>query len=301
MLRRVAAAAALLAALAVAAPAAADPTIAAVGDLACPPLRTSTATRCQHRAVSDLLLRRAPARVLLAGDLQYDSGALADYRASFDPTYGRVPGLCPVPGNHEYLTASASGFYSYFGANAFRGGRTCPVPGAPNWTVVGLDSGPNLGCSWASWQSGGTTLSCVGQTSYLRQRLAEAPTCEIAYWHHPRYSAEADDSPRVQPFLDAFYAGHGDLVVNGHSHTYERFGRGNPYQVADPAGFVTVIAGTGGVDLRPFDRTPRPASVHRDDQHFGALFVTLHPASFDLRFVSIDGVTRDQVLGVPCR
>jgi len=299
MMRRVLAG--LVATFALITPARADPTIAAVGDLACPPGDTVGARDCQHRAVSDLIVRRAPARVLLAGDLQYRTGALADYRASYAPTYGRLNAIaCPVPGNHEYLTAAALGFYGYFGANAFHGGRTCPVPGAPNWTIVGLDSGPDVGCSWDSWLSGNVRLSCVGQVPYLRARLAEAPTCEIAYWHHPRYTAETGDSPRVQPFLDAFYAGHGDLVINGHSHTEERFARGNPYLVRDAKGFVTWIVGTGGVSLRPFRKTPRPASLHRDDQHFGALFVTLHPRTYDARFISPDGVVRDRLLGVPC-
>src|SRR3954454_25350698 len=100
MMRRVLAG--LVATFALITPARADPTIAAVGDLACPPGDTVGARDCQHRAVSDLIVRRAPARVLLAGDLQYRTGALADYRASYPPTYGPLTALpWPVPGNHE--------------------------------------------------------------------------------------------------------------------------------------------------------------------------------------------------------
>jgi hypothetical protein len=272
-------------------PAHADPTIAAVGDLACPAWASMAPTRCQQRAVSTYLVNHWPRRVLLMGDTQYPNGALADYRASYAPTYGRLNlAACPVPGNHEYGTAGAAGFRSYFGATP--GGRTCNTSTAPNWTIVGLDSGPALGC---------TSIDCVTQNAYLDAQLARAPTCEIVYWHHPRWSSEAEDSPRVQPWLDTAYRRHADLVLWGHAHNYERFARINPAGAADPNGFRAIIAGTGGVNLRPFDRTPRPTSQVRDATHFGALFVTLHPRSYDVRFISPDGVVRDQILNQPCR
>jgi hypothetical protein len=309
--RRLAIALAIIAAVAfgagaVAGAARADPVVAMVGDAVCAPGPAPTTLGCQYRAVSDLIVRRwnrgEVTRVLGEGDLQYDRGALADYQAAYDASYGRFKSItCPAPGNHEYLTAAAAGYYAYWGGQAFRGGHTCSIPGAPNWTVVGLDSGPDLGCSWDAWQSGGTTLSCLGQTDYLRDALARLPTCELAYWHHPRWSAETDDSPRVQPFLDAFAAGHGELIGNGHAHAFESFYKQNAAGTPDPTnGFRMLVSGTGGVDLRPFDRTPARASRTRISA-FGAVFVTLHPASYDWRFIDVNGVTRDQVLGEPCR
>lgn len=284
---------------------AADPVVAAVGDMACPSWAMTSATHCQQKAMSDMILARHPARLLTGGDQQYESGSLAEYRASYAPTYGRMNGVvCPVPGNHDYVTAAAAGFYGYFGTAAgAKGYRTCNLASAPNWTIMGLDSGPGLGCSSSSWQTRTSTTfsSCAQQVSDFDSQMARAPTCEIAFWHHPRWTAsDSDDSPLVQPFLDVAYRRHVELVLNFHAHAYERFALQNPAGVADPNGFRMVIAGTGGVNLRPFTRTPRPTSQVRLLE-FGALFITLGPASYSLRFVNKDGVTRDELVNVPCR
>ena len=78
--RRLFLAAAVIAALANASPAgAADPIIAAAGDIACAPTDpgynggNGTPTRCRQRATSDLLVGAGLAAVLPLGDIQYDS------------------------------------------------------------------------------------------------------------------------------------------------------------------------------------------------------------------------------------
>src|SRR5215212_8166047 len=83
-------AAALLAARAQAA----DPTIAAVGDIACSPWDAGyndgvgTATRCRQKYVSDLLVDPLPAALLDLGDNQYHEGELEDFLQVYDPTFG---------------------------------------------------------------------------------------------------------------------------------------------------------------------------------------------------------------------
>src|SRR5262245_49175045 len=79
---------ALFAALLLAAPAAraADPLVAAAGDIACDPADADfnggagTATRCRQRATSDLLLGAGYDAILLLGDSQYEDGASAKYQ-----------------------------------------------------------------------------------------------------------------------------------------------------------------------------------------------------------------------------
>jgi hypothetical protein len=93
--RRLFLAVAVIATVANASPAgAADPMIAAAGDIACSPTDpgynggSGTATRCQQRATSDLLVGAGLAAVLPLGDIQYDSPSAANLQAVYDPTWG---------------------------------------------------------------------------------------------------------------------------------------------------------------------------------------------------------------------
>src|SRR4051794_17937990 len=101
--------------------AAADPVIAAAGDIACDPAGSyfnagaGDATHCRQQATSDLLAAGSYAQVLPLGDEQYENGDLAKFQSSYDPSWGRVRALTrPVVGNHEYETAAAAGYFDYF-------------------------------------------------------------------------------------------------------------------------------------------------------------------------------------------
>src|SRR6185503_6103292 len=100
--------------------AAADPTVAAVGDMACSPWNPNynngdgTATDCRHRYVSDVVVGLAPTALLDLGDNQYD-GQLEEYQLSYDPTFGRANGyVYPSLGNAEYDNPNARGYFDYF-------------------------------------------------------------------------------------------------------------------------------------------------------------------------------------------
>ena len=73
---------------------AADPVIAAAGDIACDPGNADfnngrgTANHCRQRYTSDLLVNSGLTRVLALGDLQYESGSYADFLASYDRSWG---------------------------------------------------------------------------------------------------------------------------------------------------------------------------------------------------------------------
>src|SRR3954449_437429 len=112
---------AVMAALAAgAAPArAADPTIAAAGDIACGPAETGVFP-CQQVATSGLLLTMNPTAVLALGDNQYNSGSLSDYNGFYNPSWGRLKSIThPAIGNHEYGGGSGgAGYFDYFGRAA---------------------------------------------------------------------------------------------------------------------------------------------------------------------------------------
>src|SRR4051812_8015413 len=82
------------AALCLPASAAADPVIAAAGDVACDPGSSyfnggaGDPTHCRQRATSDLLLSRSYAHVLPLGDTQYEDGTLAKFQSSYASSWG---------------------------------------------------------------------------------------------------------------------------------------------------------------------------------------------------------------------
>ena len=75
---------------------AADPTIAAVGDMACSPIDPTTTTATARRPAAARSTSRTwwsarcRRRLLDLGDNQYDNGELANYQAVYDPTFGRA-------------------------------------------------------------------------------------------------------------------------------------------------------------------------------------------------------------------
>src|SRR5918912_1725866 len=98
-----------------------DPVIAAAGDIACDPSDSGfnggngTATRCQQKATSNLVVGTGLSGVLTLGDEQYDDATLSKFDQVYDGTWGRANALNhPGVGNHEYLTPHAAGYFDYF-------------------------------------------------------------------------------------------------------------------------------------------------------------------------------------------
>src|SRR3954454_19683355 len=93
---------------------AADPVIAAAGDVACGPAETGVFP-CRQGATSDLLVTMNPAGVLALGDLQYGAGDLADFNSFYQALWGRLKAIThPVPGNHDGRTSGFAGYFDYF-------------------------------------------------------------------------------------------------------------------------------------------------------------------------------------------
>ena len=124
--------------------AAADPVIAAAGDIACDPTVSTynggsgTSNACRQKYTSNLLVNGGFAAVLSLGDNQYNCGGYTAFQQGYDPTWGRVKAIThPVVGNHEYLTSGgtgcttantgAAGYWQYFGSAAGTSGRTTAV------------------------------------------------------------------------------------------------------------------------------------------------------------------------------
>ncbi|CAN5858998.1 hypothetical protein BH18ACI5_BH18ACI5_19510 [soil metagenome] len=169
---------------------------------------------------------------LMLGDNAYETGTDAEFQSAvFDlyPTVLRQSVLRPTLGNHDGQTAdSATGAGPYY--NIF----TLPK----NAEAGGLASGTE---AYYSFDYGSIHFICL--ESFETNRAANGPMMTwlrndvlattqpwvVAFWHHPPYTKGSHNSDteteliqmreNALPILEAAGV---DLVLTGHSHSYER-------------------------------------------------------------------------------
>jgi hypothetical protein len=284
-------------------PAGGTATVLAVGDMACAPGAPVTSSTCRHGDVAALVASAAPDRFLALGDLQYQTGTLAEFlgSGSYNDTYGVLKAhTLPVLGNHEYGDNTRGYFDYFYGAGVTSGafgtrpdGYSATTIGA--WTFIALNS---------ECDAGGVTGGCgVGSPQYqwLQSQLTNSPTaCTLVATHHPRWSTGMNHGsyPALAPMWDLMAAHGVDVVVSAHNHVSEIFrpigasGAGAPVLAA--AGIRSFTAGGGGADLQSL--TPNsdpllPAMVARNRGVFGPLKLTLNADSYSWEFLPLTGMT----------
>lgn len=248
-------------------------TIVAVGDIGmCGSAGVEQAAR---------LVDRIDGQIVLAGDLAYMSGSMQDYLKCFDPFWGQFRRRWrPVPGNHEYETAGAAGYFQYFGEAAGAQGRSYYTFRAGDWLVLMLDS--NVPVRQGS-----------PQYEFVRAELeASSAPCAMAVWHHPLFSS-GPNGPNVfmRDIWGLLYRLNADVVVAGHDHLYERFGKQDVDGRSDIRGLRQFIAGTGGARLYDFHRV-EANSQSRVKAH-GVLRLTLQPTGYQWAFIDATGAIAD--------
>lgn len=267
------------------------PVIVAAGDISCD--SATPQLPCKSKETSDLIMsERAlhPALVVLPlGDLQYDSGTLAEFRKNYHATWGRANEYShPTTGNHEYETRGAAGYFDYFASVGVAVGARNEGWYAYNvgdWHFVSLNSncGNIGGCGTGS-----------AQYRWLQaDLLASRQKCTVAYMHHPfQSSGQNGNTPELLPLMRLLYENNVDLVLAGHDHLYERYNPMTPELVPDPTrGFRLFVVGTGGRDLYQFARAPN--SAFRHNQGFGVLRITMKELAYDWSFVDLGGIVLD--------
>ncbi len=246
---------------------------------------------------AELLTRHNPLAILGLGDLQYESGTLAQYNAGWGRTacltvlhcdaWGRhLSNVYPAPGNHEWQTSNAQGYRDYFAARLAAIGSDTPTPAGATfysfdlgaWHFVSLDSDVSLGAASA-------------QVTWLKADLVAnngRPT--LAYWHHPSWSSGEHGNTGGHSALSTVLVGDLDVqvVLNGHDHDYERF---TPMGVAGPAanGIRYFVVGTGGKS-HYCAYSPEPGTQAFNCSTYGALRLVLSPAGYSWEFHGIDEV-----------
>ncbi|MGN6406940.1 MAG: metallophosphoesterase [Curtobacterium sp.] len=261
-----------------------DPVIAAAGDIACTPTDPVDSSDCQQAATAALLKSLSPTAVLPLGDVQYDSGTASEFSKSYGPTWGSLLSSShPIPGNHEYITPGAAGYYGFFGSAAGSSSKGYYSWNLGSWHLIALNSecgqSSQIGCTAGS-----------PEETWLKADLAAHPNqCTLAYWHEPRFSSGNGGSNSIySAFWQDLYNAHADIVLNGHTHAYERFAQQNPSGAADPNGIREFVVGTGGESFYGFT-SALPNETVRQNSTFGVLTLTLHASSYDWKFNPIAG------------
>ncbi|NNF22708.1 MAG: metallophosphoesterase family protein, partial [Saprospiraceae bacterium] len=164
--------------------------------------------------------------ILMLGDNAYNSGTDSEYQAAVFNMYTnmlRKAVLWACPGNHDYGTI-----------NAYLNIFTQPTSGQAG----GIGSGTERYYSFdygnihfISLDSHGSPRNVGGaQYNWLQNDLNNTTADWIvAYWHHPAYTNGSHNSDSEsfliqmrENFLPLFEAHGVDLVLSGHSHSYER-------------------------------------------------------------------------------
>lgn len=263
-----------------------DPVIAAAGDIACDPDQAEFGQglpgQCHQVQTSNLLLKMDLSKVLALGDLQYVNGQYDKIMRSFDPSWGRLkPLIEPAIGNHDYRDPGAAGLYQYFYGDSTSRDEGYYSFDVGTWHVVALDS------SCVEDGQAGDCAAGSPQEQWLRADLAAHPAkCTLAFLHHPYMSSGlVEPFAALHPLYQALYDGGVDVVLAGHDHAYERFAPTNPDLQPDAArGLRQFVVGTGG-ESHQSAVSHVASSVVRNGDTFGVLQMTLHPDSYDWRFV----------------
>jgi hypothetical protein len=240
-----------------------------------------------------------PGTVVTLGDNVYQDGTLTEFTSCYEPTWGRFKSRTrPTPGNHDYNTAGATGYFDYYngvgvqtGPAGERGkGYYSFDVGAWHVIVLNGECEPSTGL----WLKNGCAAGSAQET-WLKADLAAASTNNIIVtFHKPRFTSSSAHSgaTHLQGFWQIAYQAGVDLVLAGHTHSYERFAQMNASGAVDTTyGIREIVVGTGGASATGFTTTPHAASQVRSSGTAGVLKLTLRPTSFDWQFVPVAGKT----------
>lgn len=170
---------------------------------------------------------------MMLGDNAYPAGTDAEYQSGvFDiyPELLRSSALWPTRGNHDVLYGGANNdYYDIF---------TLPVNGVAGGLASGTEayySFDHANVHFVCLDSEGSNRGVGGaMAQWLRADLAAtSQPWIVAFWHHPPYTKGSHDSDNasdsggrmrdmrmnILPILDSTGV---DLVLTGHSHSYER-------------------------------------------------------------------------------
>ena len=197
----------------------------------------------------------APDAWLLLGDNAYNAGTDAEYTSNFFGVFGSTilknHKVYATPGNHDYANNStrqndhAVPYYDVFDNPT--AGEIGGVPSG-NEAYYSFDIGDIhfLALDAYGKENSSTRIydTTGAQVLWVKSDLAaNTKKWTIAFWHHPPYTkgshnsdTESDLTGIRENFIRILERNGVDLIINGHSHDYERSYLLNGYYKATPAG-----------------------------------------------------------------
>jgi hypothetical protein len=168
---------------------------------------------------------------LMLGDNAYSNGTDSDYQAAvFDmyPTMLRKSVLWSTLGNHETYSTNPNGNHAYFDIFTFPTAGQVGGAASGNEHYYSFDYANIHFICLDSMES--SRFSTNDMAIWLTNDLVNASAdWLIALWHHPPYTKGSHDSDTEteliemrENLLPLLEAGGVDLVLCGHSHSYER-------------------------------------------------------------------------------
>ncbi|MDB5228328.1 MAG: acid phosphatase, partial [Bacteroidota bacterium] len=285
--------------------------------------------------------------LLLLGDNAYDAGMDNEYQTNFYPIYEdsvlRNVVVWPSPGNHDYANNGsrqndhAISYYDMFTLPT--NGESGGVPSGTeayysfdygNIHFLSLDSYGKDSNMYYMYDTNGP------QVRWIKQDLAaNTQKWTIAFWHHPPFTMGSHNSETESDLINIRFRfirileRYGvDLVLNGHSHVYERSYFLNGYYSSEAAfnlathslssssakydssanscpyikgplqkkGTVYVVAGSAGqMGGNPLNIAyPHNAMVYSNKDIGGGLALTVQGNRLDAEWVCNDGAIRDR-------
>jgi hypothetical protein len=288
---------------------------------------------------------------LLLGDNAYESGTDSEYQKNFFEVYQadflkKFP-LFPAPGNHDYREIgtyrgkmqSSRDIAYYHNFSVPVNGEAGGVP-SNNPAYYSFDIGNIHFLSLDSYGKEAESLrlydTLSSQVQWVKKDLEANRNKQwvVAYWHHPPFTMGSHNSDKEQElvkirqnFIQILERYGVDLVLTGHSHSYERtrlikghygpeasFSSGKhdlstssatfdgtknscPYikDSKNNQGTVYVVSGSAGkIDSRTQATFPHDAMVVSNAVDGGALMLEVERNRLDLKWLGADGEVRDK-------
>ena len=238
--------------------------------------------------------------VFTTGDNAYPDGTFNNYQV-YDAAWGSFKDKTrPTYGNHDYYGSStAAGSEQYWN----EGPDPTPVRvsnaasyyaydvGNSNWRAIVLNSADTEG------PSSNQAPSCAAgstQMNFLNNQLNTTKNT-VLFWHHARFSSSSDHPTSEgatgcsKTFFDVAHDNGADLVLQGHSHVYERYHTRDKSGNKVASGLTSIVCGTGGNSFDGLQGSPSPTPDVKFTNAWGVCKLTLNTSSAQVDFLPAPG------------
>jgi predicted phosphodiesterase len=234
--------------------------------------------------VANLVKSWNPDFIITTGDNNYPDGAASTIDAHigqfyhefiypYKGTYGSgatTNRFFPTLGNNDWDTLSAKPYFDYF-----------TLPGNERYYDYVWGPVHFFVIDSAAREPDGNSSSSIQATWLHNQLSASTSVWNLVYLHHPPYTSGSVTSNTTLQWPYATWGA--DVVMSGHSHTYERIFRD---------GIVYFVNGLGGDSIQSFSSTIS-GSQFRYNGDFGAMLVDADNTQITFQFFKRGGTLID--------